>query len=198
LRTALLNDPTWAQIDRRFPGTISTTTKQVWDAKVRGATDAELFGILRSNVSALYPKILRTADAATLDHFLAVLLNEIKAARAVGPKYCVAFLGFSSGLTGDPSSVLPPDVLKEEQEFLSDALTRSPNIDLNPPNEEQKRQALIKAMSSLPKEDAEVVAAPAAHTDKPDLLCEASYNIYVAISALPAKDRHAALSAMFQ
>jgi len=198
LRAALLNDPTWAHINRRFPDTIPNTIKQVWDAKVRGATDAELFGILRSSVSALYPRILLTADAATLDRFLTVMLNEIKAARAVGPKYCVAFLGFNSELKGDPSSVLPSDVLKQEREFLSDALTQLPSIDLNPPSEEQKTRALVKAMSSLSKEEADVIAAPTAHTDKPDLLCEASYDTYVAISALPPKDRHAALSAMFQ
>lgn len=186
--------PLFQAIEMRFPGTTSEAVDRGWAIKEDGGTDADIENAVRSIVSEIYPKLLKTADVSILDSFITLIINEMTAAHAVSAEACTMLLEGKLNVV----QTLPREIAEQDQKLLLLALASSSTTALARPDTAEFTHALQKLRAKLPKKYTDVIDDMSAYAGQPDLVCEARTEFFRAIAALPARERHAALRGMFQ
>ncbi len=186
--------PLFQAIEKRFPGTTDKAVERGWAMKEDGGTDAEIANAVRSIVSEIYPKLLKTADVSTLDSFVKLMISEMSAAQAISGEACTMLLDGKLNIV----QTLPREIAEQEKQLLLRALASPPTTALTPPDPAQFTQALQNVWVNLPQKYIKVVDDMKAYANQSALACEAMIALYRAIAALPPRERHVALRGMFQ
>lgn len=187
------SDPTLQAIEKRFPGTTREAVERGWAVRERGGSDADIQNSVRSVISEIYPRLLKTADVSTLDGFVKLMINEMSAAQAISGSACAKLMDGKLNII----HTLPKAIAEQEQQFLLLALAGPPRATVTPPDPTQLTQALQAASVNLPQRYIDVVTDSKAYAGQPDLVCEATIAFYRAIAELPSRERHVALRGMF-
>ena len=88
----LKENPIFAAMERRYPGSINEACDKAWAAHERGASLGDVISEARQVISEKSPIALKEASPALLQDFLGVLLAELSDAHAAGPHACVQFI----------------------------------------------------------------------------------------------------------
>jgi hypothetical protein len=185
--------PLISAIDARYPGTLDQTVDAAWAAYQNGATDAEVASAGRRIISEVYPKLLKTADDASLGDFLTLLIHQLIAARDLGAEACGLYLEARLDVT----KVFPPELVQEEFNWGLAQLKTQP-VARPAVTQAQFGAALEPLTEALDPWVLQVVGAPDDFVDQPKRRCDAMLAFYQAVAAQPAKPRSVILRGLFQ
>lgn len=115
---ALHTNPTWHALERRFPGSIAEAAQRMQAARERGATDEVALLMAQGVVEDLLPQLLFNASPPLREQYVALLAQQIQAARDGGLARFAASL-----LKGDSAArrALPVALAVRESVWLADA-----------------------------------------------------------------------------
>jgi hypothetical protein len=194
MASAFRSVPMMAAMERHFPGTIEAATRAAWNEHTQGGTDADVTTAGRAVISQLYPKILAAADDAGLDIFAQLILDEMKAARAISTEACQQLMQGRLNIT----QALSPDLARREQEWAMKVLKAEKLEARQPVDTGEFQAAIIGATSPMPQQMIDAVNDPARFADQPDLQCTATIELYDRILEQPDAVRHLLLRGMFE
>jgi hypothetical protein len=187
-------DPIMEAINDRFPGSVDAAASAAWELHERGANDAVMWAAARKVVLRYYDKLLGTADAATLDAFLDLRFDQLKAAQGVSTQAC-AQLSIDSL---DVSQVLPREFYLRELSWVQSAVALSNRPPAAPVNQQQFMETMQRAATRISPENLEAITNREAHAKRPEIVCAATIAFYEAVRALPRAQRSMAVRGMLQ
>lgn len=116
-----------------------TSSPRVWmgGEGTRG-TDSEVQNAMRSIITDVYPIVLKTTDASTLDSYVKLLISEMSAARAVSGEACKMLLAGELNIV----QTRPRGITQQEKQFLLLALASIPTLALVSPDSAQYTHAI--------------------------------------------------------
>ncbi|MGF6347036.1 ATP-dependent Clp protease proteolytic subunit [Variovorax sp. W2I14] len=194
LRAIYAADPFWQAVDARFPGSLDMAADRAWAASGRGAPDIDVIKAGNTVADGLTMRLLRTAQDAQLDEFLALFNSQLAAARATSAQNCSNYL---AGAALVPGSM--PEALEKREELLIRAMLQAePRRDVRPPAPEALHRALGPVLATVPMAQIQIVQKLRAHGHEPDVQCEAARNFFGAVAKLALADRRVVLHSMYQ
>ena len=194
LANAFRRVPMMVELERHFPGTIDAAVQAAWMERTQGGIDSAVSSAARGVVAGLYPKILAAASDASLDAFADIMVEQMKAARAVSTDACRMLLAGQLNIV----QVLPPQLVQREQDWALGVLKSATLVERAPVDPAEFGRAMSDATAVLPPEVLEVVGEPERYADQPKLQCESTIALYDRIVSLPSDHRHLLLRGMFQ
>jgi hypothetical protein len=186
--------PMMVAMERHFPGTIDAAAQAAWNEHTQGGTDAEVTTAGRRVISALYPKILATADDQGLEVFARLIVDEMKAAQIISTEACQLLMQGRLNIT----QALSPDLARREQDWVMAVLERDKLEPRAAVDAGDFQAAIVHATDSMPQERLDAVSDPVSYGDQPKLQCEATIDLYDRVLAQPAPARHLLLRGMFE
>jgi hypothetical protein len=193
LELAYRSMPLIRAMDNRFPGTVDKALDAAWAQYESGASDGEVSSAARGIISGIYPKLLATADDAGLEGFLNLMIHQMNAAQALGPKACSLFLDSKLDVT----KVFSRELIEEEMKWGLSQLEASPRVRETVPAA-QFEKALEPIANVLDQSILQVIAAPEQFTDEPARRCTSMLAFYEAVAAQPSGARAVLMRGMFQ
>jgi hypothetical protein len=193
LATALQGAALFAAYEKRFPGFMQKLVDDAWTAKEQGGSDAHISAAIRSVVGKYYSSLVAAADDGTVETLAVLIVDQLKAARAVSYKACLMLIRGELDL----SAVLPKEYADREKAWALRAL-ESDRKTVARRSRQVTEAALRTLWSKLPKEQLEAVANPAGYQDPPDRVCNSTITLYDTALTLPQKQKDAALEALLK
>jgi uncharacterized RDD family membrane protein YckC len=115
---ALRANPTWHALEQRFPGSIDAAANRMTVARARNTGEAVVHMEGQRVVETLLRKMLLDASAQSREHYLALLVEQLKAAQLSGNQACRGvLLGDAATRRGLPAAL----VLRESQWMIATA-----------------------------------------------------------------------------
>lgn len=193
LALAYRSVPALLAVDKRFPGTIDAAVDAAWQARLQGSSDADVNSAARDVLSASYPRLLAAANEESLDEFLGVLLDQLKAARSVSHAACGLLLNAKL----DVSKTLPADLISREFAWINKVLALEP-IETAPVDDRQFESVIELARQRVAPEMLAVMANFDGYEGDDQRQCDAAIDFYGAVQSLPKAKRYIALRGLFQ
>jgi hypothetical protein len=185
--------PLLAAIDQRFPGTLEQAVDAAWTQHESGALDADINTAVRRIFSAVYPVLLATTDDVGLDGFLALMVNQLSAAKNVSLEACSRYLNAEL----DVSKTLPREVVEQESAWAMQVLSTPAPAAPIPVPPDLFEHALDVVASNLGPDVLRVVSGTG-YEDRPEMRCDSLIAFYAEVQKQPAPARHALLRGLFQ
>jgi hypothetical protein len=187
-------DPIVSAINDRFPGAANAAAAAAWGPHQRGASDAVMWAAARKVILGYYARLLRNADDSSLRTYLQIRLDQLRAARQVSVEACALLANSSLDIT----KTLPRELYERELLWLRQAV-KAPDRSRSAAVDPQEYAELIERLAArFSPEAAAVMKNPAAHAEKPELLCQSTLQFYEAVRALPLGERNIAVRGLFQ
>jgi hypothetical protein len=193
INLAFRQEPLMLAIEQRFPGTLQQVVDAAWQRREQGAIDAEITAELRGIVSAIYPKLLATADDSGLDEFLDLFVDQINAAKLLGAEACSLFL--DSKL--DASKTLPRELIDRETQWSMRQL-QATSAQGRPVPVETFQAAVEPVLAQLTPDQVQVITNPESHASDHALRCESFAAFYEQVGNLPDAERSIVMRGMHQ
>lgn len=193
LELAYRSVPLIRAVEKRFPGTIDQALDAAWAQHQSGASDADISSAARRILSAIYPKLLATADDAGLEGFLHLTIHQFSAASELGPKACGLFMDSKLNV----GNVFSPELIQEELAWGLAQLEATPSA-REAVTSAQFQRALAPIAEALDPSILEVIAAPDKFAEEPQRRCSSILSFYQAVAEQPASSRAILLRGMFQ
>jgi hypothetical protein len=187
-------DPIMAAINDHFGGAVDAAAASAWELYQSGASEAAMWAAARRVILSYYGRLLRTADDASLRTYLQIRLDQLRAARELSEEACA--LVANSGL--DVGQVLPRELYMRELTWVQQAIAKSDRPPVPAVNRQEYAQIVRRLAERLPPDAPAIVKNPAAHADRPGLLCSGTLQFYEAVRALPQGERAIVLRGLFQ
>jgi hypothetical protein len=187
-------DPIVAAINDRFPGAANAAAAAAWGPHQRGESDAVMWAAARKVILGYYAGLMRTADDASLRAYLQIRLDQLRAASKVSDETCALLANSSLDIT----QVLPKDLYERELSWLRQAIKTADRRPAPAVDPQQFAELMERLAARFPSQAAAVMQNPAAHADKPQLVCQSTLQFYEAIRALPAGERNIAVRGLLQ
>jgi hypothetical protein len=194
LAAAFRSVPMMVALERHFPGTIDAAVKAAWMERTQGGVDSAVSNAARRVVANLYPKLLASANDASLDVFVDIMVEQMKAARDISTDACRLLLAGQLNI----SQVLSPELVQREQDWALGVLQSPRLVARAPVDPLEFERTMTDATAALDPEILEVVGEPERFADHPKRQCESTIALYDRIVSLPPDDRHLLLRGMFQ
>jgi hypothetical protein len=186
--------PMMVALDRHFPGTIDAAVRAAWMERTQGGIDSAVSNAARGVVGERYPKILAAANDQGLDEFANIMLDQMRAARAIGTEACRLLLAGQLNV----AQVLSPNLVQREQDWALAVLKAEKLVERASVDDDAFNASMTEATATLSAEVLDVVAAPERFRDQPRRQCDATIALYERIMAQPQENRHLLLRGMFQ
>lgn len=186
--------PMLAAMERHFPGTIEAAVQAAWMERTQGGIDSAVGNAARSVIGERYPRILASANDASLDQFAGIMVDQMKAANALGDEACKLLLAGQLNI----AQALSPKLVQREHDWALEVLQADALIERAPVDAVRFQRTMADATASLAPEVLEVIGEIDQYADQPRRQCEATIALYERIANLPPEDRHLLLRGMFQ
>jgi hypothetical protein len=194
LAKALRDLPMMVALDRHFPGTLDAAVQAAWNEHTQGGIDADVGTAARLVISDRYPRILAAADDEGLDVFARLMLDEMKAARAISTEACQLLLQGRLNI----AQTLSPDLARREVAWALGILEAEKLETRVPVDPAEFQRAIAGATATMPPEMLDVASDPENYVDQPAAQCTATIELYDRILQLPEAERRLVLRGMFQ
>jgi len=187
LEMAFLQVPVFRSFRGRYPNEFGEVVAAAWTVRQAGGSDGEITTAARTKFTTFFPQIMSHASDEDLAKYLALLVEELSAARSLSVEACDKL---TQGQL-DISRALPPSLTGRELALLQSILDSTGKAELD---RTAATIALRTAMDSLSKRDINALMSPAAAT--PSDRCEASTDLYESLQKLDLHSRTSGLRFM--
>jgi hypothetical protein len=197
LAAELRATPLYAALERKFPAHFNSLLDTVWPALQRGATDAEVFALLRTQSAKLYRALIPTAPDPLLFANAQLTIDQAETLQRVSPEACVAYLDGTAGASA-AGARLPRALLTREQTLFTDLVLAADPEHVPVVTRAQSTPALQLALAGLPPDEQRVLTLPGLrHTAPAAARCRALIGFARSILALPLAERAVALRSIY-
>jgi hypothetical protein len=176
LSSALLNEPMFRALEKKFPILFNKIIDDTWDKKLEGAPDAEIGQVMRDTLATNLKTVLRGASDRIFSQYIILAGDQAQAARQLSYDACYLYTQGKLNI----AQTLPKDLTNREIELINEAL-------LEPYNyfeyKEPENSVFEKMFVGMSIEHVNALSDPE-NSNKIDV-CNASIKMYQNISKLP-------------
>ncbi|MFO1285204.1 MAG: hypothetical protein U1F25_05835 [Rubrivivax sp.] len=214
---AMTGSDTWLAIEKRFPGTMAAAARRMADARQAGADAAEAQVQGQKVIEAQLPALLAEAGAELREGYLALLMAQLNAARAVAtaaptkpapaakptvPLAAAAEAAPNSRigvLAGDAAArrSLSPDLVQREAAWLIAAAGAAPAREAGGRTPSAVEQEVLRRRLGERSPALLAQAWQPGALQRPPRDCERTLELLRAVAALPPAERRLATRLMF-
>lgn len=185
--------PFWKPLKEKHPDVAAAFVEAAWRAKEQGKTDAELTTAGRAVMIAAFPRIMDNAGDETLVKYLDLLLDQVRAARAVSYEACD---GIFTG-TLNPLATLPRALATREQDLILEALSAPPQHRAKPKTVEQLLPILTPLFQKLPPDQLKAISGGEKGSYSKPARCEGMLALLLGVKTLPREQQVEVLRTLF-
>ena len=187
----------FAILAQRDPQAFNQVVEAAWAQAQKGATDAEVLASARAHLMVILPRYFVLATDATLVEYQALIVDQLKAARAKDAGTCVE-LAFPSGNPIRIATAVSHDLQLRELSLLTKMMKEVDPARRIYPSTEAVASVAQRATLRMTPDQFRVFADAAARANAPaSSVCDAAVAFMMGLNEIPLAERGSSLRVLY-